>query len=259
MRKNLKWIGLALLAIVVLVVAVLAFFPPQFGTIPAVTQTQQITLPDNLRNYRYCEVIPVFQWGVKLNAEVYNTLGANECPADLWAKLESTGAKALAKQYGAAQVELNGPRYWVVNKITASGATATGKTADFGGIEMTQRATLSFYLWSANAPGNYAANTVNRTNVYYYWAGNPIYELISPQGSTYIMQTYAQIVNASLSINDLATLVSQLTLPQGWKYQTCTLSAEFDLVTNGQATVIQDNLQNSYQELFTNVAPPTCQ
>lgn len=259
MRKNLKWIGLSLLAIVLVVVGILAFFPPQYGTVPSTPQTQKVTLPEDLRGYRYCEVIPVFQWGVKLNAEVYNTLGANQCPADLWAKLEITGAKALAKQYGAALVELNGPRFWVINKISASGLTATGKSVDFGGIDMVQRATLQFYLWSANSMGNYAPNTVNRTNVYYYYAGNQVYELVSPQGSTYIMQTYSQIKNPNLSLSDLPTLASQLTLPQGWKYQTCTLSAEFDLVTNGQATVIQDNLQNSYQELFTNVAPPSCQ
>ncbi len=259
MRNHLTKIGLSLLAIVLVGISILAFFPPQFGTIPASPQTQKVTLPADLRGYRYCEVIPVFQWGFKLNAEVYNTLGANQCPADLWAKLESTGAKALAKQYGAAQVELNGPRYWVLNKISASGVTANGKTVDFGGIDMVQRATLQFTLWSANSIGNYAPNTVNRTNVYYYYAGNQIYELISPQGSTYIMQTLSQIKNPNLSLSDLPTLAAQLTLPQGWKYQTCTLSAEFDLVTNGKATVIQDNLLNSYQEIFTNVAPPACQ
>ncbi len=258
MRKILTWIGLGILAVIVVAVAVLAFYPPQYGTMPASPRTQTVTLPTDLRDYPYCEFIPIFQWGVKLNAEVYNTLTANECPADAWAAIENTGAKALARQYGATLVVLNGPRHWVLDGIHGSDNSAHGKVIQVGSLQFIQRATIPRYLWTPNTSGNYSENTVDRHTVYNYFAGSQIYELVAPSGKTYIMQTDAQIVDPQLTIDQLATLGTRLKLPQGWAYKTCVLSQEFDLTTNGTATVLQDDLQNSYQALFASEPAPVC-
>lgn len=61
------------------------------------------------------------------------------------------------------------------------------------------------------------------------------------------MQSYSQIVNPTLSMDNLATLDQQLKLPAGWKYKTRLLQQDLALVANGVAYVIQDNLMNSYQ------------
>jgi hypothetical protein len=221
--------------------------PSQSQAIPVVTPSQSMPVPADLRDYRYCEIMPVFQSGLTLNIEVWNTTGLNACPADLWAKLD---ANAMAKQYGANLVKLNGPRHWLFNKVTAGGATAAGKFEDFGGIEMKQLATLQLYIWQGSAGGTfYTPDQVNRTTVFTYWAGNQIYELISPKGDTYIMQSYAQIVDPNLTINELNTLGGRLNLPKGWQYQTRTLDADLELSANGVAYVLQDDLQNSYQKM----------
>ena len=215
--------------------------------IPAVTPSQSMPLPADLRDYRYCEIMPAFQSGLTLNIEVWNTMSLNDCPADLWAKLD---ANAMAKQYGASLVKLNGPRHWLFNTVTAGGTTAAGKFADFGGIEMKQLATLQMNIWQGSAGGTfYTPNQVDRTTVFTYWAGNQVYELISPDGETYVMQSYAQIVDSNLTINDLNMLGKRLNLPKGWKYQARTLEVDLELTANGVAYVLQDDLQNSYQKM----------
>jgi hypothetical protein len=48
-------------------------------------------------------------------ATVYNTFPLNDCPAELWEKLD---AKAIATENGAVAALLNGPRYWLMSGIT---------------------------------------------------------------------------------------------------------------------------------------------
>lgn len=216
--------------------------------VPTITPSQVDPLPEDMRNYRYCEVIPVFQQGLNLNVVVYNTLGANQCPQDLWEKLD---AQTLAKEYGAKIVKLNGPRYWVLNKISGQGISASGRTVSFGGIEMSERATLQTNLLQGSiGDKTYTPNKVKRDTVFEYWAGNEVYELISPEGNTYIMQSYSQMADPSLTIDDLANLGDRLKLPEGWRFQAVTLDKDFFLKANGVAYVINDELYNTYQQIL---------
>jgi hypothetical protein len=57
----------------------------------------------------------------------------------------------------------------------------------------------------------------------------------------------AQFVDESLTLDDLPTLGSRLELPEGWAYQARTLDADLVLIADGEATVIQDDLSNTYQ------------
>ena len=47
-------------------------------TIPEVTQSQFLTPPDDIRDFRYCEIIPVFRNRATLSVEIYNTFTLNE-------------------------------------------------------------------------------------------------------------------------------------------------------------------------------------
>jgi hypothetical protein len=65
-----------------------------------------------------------------------------------------------------------------------------------------------------------------------------------------MMQAYSQIVNKQLQLEDLETLGTQLALPAGWSFETFVLESDFDLPSdNGIATVVQDELRNTYQLL----------
>jgi hypothetical protein len=61
------------------------------------------------------------------------------------------------------------------------------------------------------------------------------------------MQTFAEIVDKDLTMDDLAGLGERLKLPRGWTYGTRVLDAEMQLTAKGEAYLIQDELQNSYQ------------
>jgi len=73
----------------------------------------------------------------------------------------------MAEEYGAEKVLLNGPRYWLINEMDGGGATADGKVANFGEIEMTQRATIESSVFSgAIGSKSYSEKTVQRTTKY---------------------------------------------------------------------------------------------
>jgi len=198
-----------------------------------------------LRDVRYCEIIPVTRDGRKLTAWVYNTLGLNDCPAAEWDALTE---EEVNEAYGSVAAKLNGPRYWMIDKLVGSGSTTTGERFTFGGIEMELRAKLETKLREGTVGEEfYAPNEVQRDTVYTYKAGRRVYELTAPDGHVYIMQSYAQIKDKSLTSDDLASLGSRLALPDGWAYSTRTLAEDFELASGGLAYVVNDDLYNAYQ------------
>ena len=154
----------------------------------------------------------------------------------------------MAKTHDASFVLLNGPRYWTMDEIQAAGSTVNEVKESFGGIEMTLRATVNVGLFQQLIGSKkYDPNQINRTTNFVYKAGTSVFELTSPKGEVYVMQSYSQIVNPALEMSDLPDLVKQLKLPDGWKYQPRQLQQDLSLIANGIAYVIQDNLMNSYQ------------
>ena len=218
---------------------------------PAFAQAPMQTAPtfeksvSNLRNQRYCEVLVGKRDWLKLEVRVFNTQGLNLCPEAQWTALTK---ESIAKEFDASFVLLNGPRYWMMDEIQASGNTVNNVKQSFGGIEMNLRATIQLSLLKQFIGSkHYTPNEITRTTNFLYKAGSSIYELTSPAGDVYVMQSYSQIVNPALSMKDLPTLSQQLKLPAGWTYQSRVLDKDLSLLANGVAYVLQDNLANSYQ------------
>ena len=89
---------------------------------------------------------------------------------------------------------------------------------------------------------------MDRQNRYVYEKGKNLYELISPDGHVFVMQSYSEEIDKNLNEEGLQTLGARLKLQKGWKHQVHRLDE--DLVVQrvgGIAHVIQDDLQNSYQ------------
>ncbi|MEL6593395.1 MAG: haloalkane dehalogenase [Bacteroidota bacterium] len=213
--------------------------------IPNENRTQILVPPTDLRNFRYGEVIPTFDCGNGLITEVYVSMGFNDCPEDQWYMLD---AENLKNQLGAESIYMNGPRHWLVNQTTQNGnngSSGNEKIATFGTLQMQMRAQISGIL--EEEP--YEENQVERFTTYVFKAGNEVYKLSNPQGDSYIMQSYSRKINSNLTIDDLPSLGTSLNLPPGWTYQAEVLSADLELVVNGVAFVIQDDLENSYQKI----------
>ena len=215
-------------------VATVALSYAETKTVPEVAQTQFATPPADIRNYRYCEIIPAFRTRLTFMAEIYSTIDLNECPADLWSDLDKD---AMKQSYDAVDVKLNGPRYWVVNKIEGEGETATGKTAGFGGIEMGLRALIETKLWEGTeGSALYTDNQVQRSTTFNYNSGEMVYELTSAEGGVYRMQSYEQIIDATLTIDDLEMLGARLELPEGWSFEARVLTDDDLLIADGLAS-----------------------
>jgi len=216
--------------------------------VPAVERSQFMDHGDNWRNLRYGEIIPVFRSGTTLYMEIYNTAQSNELPQELWEKLD---AEVMAKEFGAEKVLINGPRYWLINEMDGGGATADGKVANFGGIEMTQRAILENSIFGgAIGSKAYSEKTVERTTKYTFWKDNMVYEITNDRGEVYRMQSYSQIDDPKLTIDDLEFLGERLNLLKGWSYAARVLVEDSYLVSDGSTTVITDELHNTYQKIM---------
>jgi hypothetical protein len=217
--------------------------PQTVRSVSADAAQRQATTQE-LRNTRYCEVLASVQTGATITTYVYSTLGFNECPAEQWNALTVDEVNA---EFGSQSADLNGPRYWVLDSLSASGGSTTGQTFTFGGIKMGLRATILGTAAGQVGQSFYVPAEVHRTTVWTYDAGKPIFELTAPDGGVYVMQSYAQIVDKTLTYEQLASLGSKLSLPPGWTYSVQTPSTTLQLVASGIAYVVMDKLQNSYQ------------
>ncbi|MBK7072173.1 MAG: hypothetical protein IPH44_07705 [Myxococcales bacterium] len=196
----------------------------------------------SIRGARYCEVLPVFITGDQVEAQVWGTQGLSDCPAAAWAALDPS---AIQQQLGAVMVVMNGPRHWVIDGAVAF-TLPTAEHRMFGDLEMQLLATVRFPISQlGNAP--YTTRTVARDTSFTFFAGAEIYELIAPDGAIYVMQSYAQIVDPALTEAALPGLGARLAPPAGWRYQVRTLAAPLEVRAAGTATVVQDELQNTYQ------------
>lgn len=216
------------------------------GVDPAPT-TSRHAMREQMRGARYGEVLVVTGRLNRIEATVYNTLGLNDCPDDLWRALDT---EAIKKAYRARSVILNGPRYFLMDKVSI---TDPGEELfDFGGLQMRRLATVRLSpaaLLGDRKRQTYTENAVRRTTVYVYDQGSEVYELIAPDGTHYVMQSYSLMVDPTLTEADLPALGTRLQLPAGWRYQARRLPEEWVLRVDGEARIVQDELENSYQRV----------
>jgi hypothetical protein len=203
-----------------------------------------MTERDDVFDKRYGEVLLVRAGEGGPEASVYCSFPLNDCPAELWDKLD---AEAIAKEHGAVAALLNGPRHWLMSSIEKD-AQGEPETMTFGGIDMMRQATVKL---SSMNPAPYSVNKVDRKTVFNFDAGRPVFELVDPQGQRWVMQTYSQGVDPGLCLASLPDLGARLTLPDGWRYETRTLTERLSVdTTTRDAHVTQDNFANSYSLEF---------
>lgn len=204
--------------------------------------TSSQRLIDGMRGVRYGEVLPIFLRDDGLHAEVYGTQMLNDCPQELWEKLD---AAVIAEEMGAVFVKLNGPRQWVLDGLGTKVAPVEPVLREFGGIMFRRIATL--HLGDKPGAGAYTENKVNRGAVFYWDAGKPVFELVNPAGEAYVMQALCVGVDPTMSQESLPTLGARLAVPQGWSFRMRVLTEELVVDTTSTiATVLQDEFENSY-------------
>lgn len=194
------------------------------------------------RDTRYGEVIAVFARDGGFAAEVYGTQMLNDCPAELWDALDAT---TIAEELGALAVKLNGPRHWTLDGFGTKVEVVEPVLRDFNGLGTRRIAVVELGATPSVTP--YTENHVNRGAVFFFDAGKPVFELVDPDGTAYVMQAYCISVDPTIDLDALPTLGDRLALPEGWTYRTRVLDSELVIDTSDHlATVLQDELENSY-------------
>lgn len=203
---------------------------------------------EGLRGERYCEVLLLRVIDARLNGEVWNTYGLNDCPPDAWAALD---AGAIKTERGVVAALLNGPRYWLMDAIEKKPTGDRQETA-FGTLKMFLAATVDIGPIPPNL-ADYTERKVARGAIFEFADGTEVYELVDASGRVFVMQSYSRQRAADLSEADLPSLGTRITPPPGWTYRARTLDST--LRVEGptiEATVIQDDLANTYSLIESN-------
>jgi hypothetical protein len=203
---------------------------------------------ESIRDSRYCEITPLFSGPDGITSDTWNTSGLNDCPATDW---EALDFQAIKQELGALFVRKNGPRHWVFDAGELNGSEEAEQRF-FGNLEFRLVAHVQ-YDFTPPPPGTFFFEvTVERDTEFLFYRDRPVHELLAPLGKRYVMQSYAQIVDPTLTLDDLDTIGPRLSLPEGWEYRVRVLGEDL-LVEDfqGFATAMSDDLQNTYQRAET--------
>lgn len=211
--------------------------------LPDHARSTDAAFPNGLRDVRYGEVFLLRQDPDGFRADVWNTLGLNDCPQAAWDALDP---QAIAAEHGALAAILNGPRHWTLDAIISAIRDAA-PTIRLGDLDLFLAATIELGA-DLPVPAPYVERRIARETVFLFRAGRPVHVLVDPTGQEYVLQAYSLAVDPTQTLDSLATLGERITPPAGWSFATRTPDEDLGLRSRGGiATILQDELQNTYQ------------
>ena len=200
---------------------------------------------EGTRGYAQGEIFLLTEAGDHMDALVYNTTGFGPCPKD---GFEAIDVGRLAGQTGSDRVWKNPRRFWMMDALTID---IVGEAAELEGVKFNLVAKMSmpsdFDFDRDQSAMAYHPMQIRRVSKYEFQSGRPVYLLCSPDGITWVMQTFTDHVDPTLTEADLPNLGARLTLPEGWEFKAPTLARDLSITTEGVANIVPDNLSNMYQ------------
>ena len=176
----------------------------------------------------------------------YNTLSLPDPLSD--EQFRALNPDALKAEFGGDGIWLNGPRRAQMDEASAE-ILDDGRVTSLGGIQMQTVAKVRIpdvRMFAGKRPA-YTETEVERSTTWIFHAGQPVHELIAPNGSVYAMQSASLIKDPDLA-EQLPDLGERLQMPAGWTYRVRT--PDQDLVVqarDGVAHVVLDEFENNYQ------------
>jgi len=216
-------------------------------TAPSTPENVSLHLRD-LRGKPHAEVVIIKRDAEGLGAVgiCYNTLSLPDRLSD--DQFRALDADALKAEFGGDGIWLNGPRRAQMDEASAE-VLDDGRVTSVGGIPMQTVAKVRIpdvRMFAGRRPA-YAETEVERSTTWVFHAGQPVHELIAPNGSVYAMQSASLIKDPDLA-EQLPDLGERLQMPAGWTYRVRT--PDQDLVVqarDGVAHVVLDEFENNYQ------------
>jgi len=250
--KKGKILLLPALAVVLLIIAFcIILLPPIVTSRQADKNFEEMGLhkleppvTQDVRGLEYGEVIAVYFDIGKTYADVYYTsFDNNNITLEQYKALDKD---AVTEELDAFQVNLNGPRFWVIDRITNY---YTGEDKEICGYTFSHPAVVNISAETMKNNGKpYEERTVKRKTEYLIRAGEKIYELVSDTGEVYVMQSASREIDSEMTVEALDSLSERLDLPDGWSVRVRTLDKDTEYTVNGDACVIQDDFNNTYQK-----------
>ena len=206
---------------------------------------------EGLHDYPQGEIFLLTALEDGYDALVYNTTGRGPCPDEAFAAID---VDRLRVEHGCDLVWKNPRRFWLMDALTID---IDGESATFDGVEFNlfakMRMPSGFDPARDQSALAYQRTQIQRTNVYEFDAGRQVHLLRSPDGITWVMQTYTDARAHDLTASGLTSLGGRLALPEGWSYRSVTLDRDFTITTVGVANIVPDDLANMYQGLIDGV------
>lgn len=203
------------------------------------TQKLEPLTVSNTRDMRFGEILVVTDSGL----EIYNTTGSSDCAPELWDAIDT---RKLASELGAKAVQLNGPKFWMMDSQTVS----FGEKRSFGGVDARWAGAMDAAVVAKQAQGTppYQVFYPKKTQKMIYAKGKPVFELVDPDGHAYVLQAHG----AEFPLETLPDLGDRLTqLPPGWRYRARTLTEDLvlDLTPNETIYGIGDEFDQYYTRI----------
>ncbi len=133
-----------------------------------------------------------------------------------------------------------------------------GESREFDGLRFNYVAKMqmpaNFDVSKGQSSISYKPTKIRRISRYEFLKGFPVFLLRSPDGHTWVMQTFTDHTNHSLTLADLPNLGQKLKLPAGWQFKSKTLDKNLVIDTKGIANIVPDDLENMYQGCIDNVS-----
>ncbi len=207
---------------------------------------------DGVRGMNFCEF-----WLFKgtpetgISAAYFNTTDLNNnqnkmvtCPSDLWDK---ASVPSLMSSYDVTAARKNGPRGLTMDAI----AVPVGPVETFEGIQ-------TRWFGEAKVPKGVTLKGVHlnpyqtlksyRNSSISFNKGKPVFIIEDDEGTSWVMISYGQTVDPSLSYETLKDLGAKIKLAPGWKnFRMTMLEQDLTISTpKGYNWIVQDEFENTY-------------
>ncbi|WP_052273976.1 hypothetical protein [Arthrobacter sp. L77] len=189
----------------------------------------------------------------------YNSLGVVDdvSDEDFDARFLALDPEMLRKVHGGDGIRFNGPRRFLADRFEGE-AFDGGRLSMLGPLPMYLYGTFvvpDFDAFIAGKQIPYRETVSRRTTTWFFEAGSEVYELVSPEGIVFVMQSASLRVDPGNTVDRLPTLGERLALPEGWIYRARTLEDELVMRATYDSdppnTIVLDELENNYQRLRT--------
>lgn len=198
-------------------------------------------------------------WSLGYVLNIYSTYKVEkECNEDNFRNLTLASMAAQLRTVGNTTYTVRGGYHRQLMSVNLSPVTAA--YYEIGNIKFSPTGSVKLRLIDIifnKSPTLLGAITATytpfivNTNLHYIWnIGEPVHQLVAPNGKKYLMYTYTNRIYPGMTRESLENLGQYLQLPPGWKYESFildkTVTVRTTVLNNFEAISIFDELDNYY-------------